>query len=467
MNSQFGKDFTSGSIPKHYIQFALPILIGNLLSTGYSIINTIWVGHLLGKDAVGAVAVSFPIFMAMIALCSGATLATSILISKAYGAKGHARIQQIVNHSWSIGMIIVVVVTIGGIISSGAILRLLDTPADIMPLATDYLRISMVNVAGLYLSYLISSILRGIGDTVIPLMFIIISTIINAVLDPLLILGAGPIPALGLNGAALASLFSTGAAVIPGLIYTKYKYKKEPINLTKMQFERPVILEILKIGLPSFAQQMLVSMGYAFIIVFVNRFGAASTAAFGIASRIDSIVAMPAIAMMMAASALTAQNIGAGKPERMKAIFKYGILTNIPLILVISLLCVTFPQAIMRIFVKEAEVIQVGMDYLRIVGAGYLFFILLYVSNGVINGAGKTISTMVISFISLCVIRVPLAALLSHTSLGIRGIWIAIVISFAATTINSLLYYSFGKWRIPIGLSRRSNNPSRGALWEK
>lgn len=467
MNSQFGKDFTSGSIPKHYIQFALPILIGNLLSTGYSIINTIWVGHLLGKDAVGAVAVSFPIFMTMIALCSGATLATSILISKAYGAKGHARIQQIVNHSWSIGMIIVVVVTIGGIISSGAILRLLDTPADIMPLATDYLRISMVNVAGLYLSYLISSILRGIGDTVIPLMFIIISTIINAVLDPLLILGAGPIPALGLNGAALASLFSTGAAVIPGLIYTKYKYKKEPINLTKMQFERPVILEILKIGLPSFAQQMLVSMGYAFIIVFVNRFGAASTAAFGIASRIDSIVAMPAIAMMMAASALTTQNIGAGKPERMKAIFKYGILTNIPLILVISLLCVTFPQAIMRIFVKEAEVIQVGMDYLRIVGAGYLFFILLYVSNGVINGAGKTISTMVISFISLCVIRVPLAALLSHTSLGIRGIWIAIVISFAATTINSLLYYSFGKWRIPIGLSRRSNNPSRGALWEK
>lgn len=467
MNSQFGKDFTSGSIPKHYIQFALPILIGNLLSTGYSIINTIWVGHLLGKDAVGAVAVSFPIFMAMIALCSGATLATSILISKAYGAKGHARIQQIVNHSWSIGVIIVVVVTIGGIISSGAMLRLLDTPADIIPLATDYLRISMLNVAGLYLSYLISSILRGIGDTVIPLMFIIISTIINAVLDPLLILGAGPIPALGLNGAALASLFSTGAAVIPGLIYTKYKYKKEPINLTKMQFERPVILEILKIGLPSFAQQMLVSMGYAFIIVFVNRFGAASTAAFGIASRIDSIVAMPAIAMMMAASALTTQNIGAGKPERMKAIFKYGILTNIPLILVISLLCVTFPQAIMRIFVKEAEVIQVGMDYLRIVGAGYLFFILLYVSNGVINGAGKTISTMVISFISLCVIRVPLAALLSHTSLGIRGIWIAIVISFAATTINSLLYYSFGKWRIPIGLSRRSNNPSRGALWEK
>jgi putative MATE family efflux protein len=232
----------------------------------------------------------------------------------------------------------------------------------------------------------------------------------------------------------------------------KYKYGKEPIILSKLQFDMSTILEILKIGFPSFVQQMMVSMGYAFITAFVNAFGVASTAAFGITSRIDSIVAMPAMAMMLAASALTAQNIGAGKPERIKDIFKYGIIINIPVVLVISLLCVCFPESIMRIFVKEADVIKVGIDYLRIVGAGYLFFIIFYVSNGIINGAGRTISTMIISFISLCVIRIPLAGLLSQTSLGIHGIWIAIVLSFAITTVNSLIYYTHGKWRKATGL---------------
>lgn len=356
MNNQFGKDLTSGSILKNLIQFALPILIGNLLSTGYSIINTIWVGNLLGKDAVGAVAVSFPIYLAMIALCSGATLATSILISKAFGAKDYALIQKVVNNSWSVGILIIVTVTFGGLITAEAMLRLLATPTEIMPLATNYLRITMINFTGLYLSYLISSILRGIGDTVIPMIFIIISTVVNAVLDPVLIIGIGPIPTLGLNGAAIASLISTGCAVIPGIIYTKNKYNNGPINLSKLQFEKSTISEILKIG-------------------------------------------------------------------------------------------VTFPQVIMRIFVKEVDVVTVGIDYLRLVGAGYLFFIIFYVSNGIINGAGKTISTMVISFISLCVIRIPLAGLLSHTKLGVRGIWIAIVISFAVSTINSLVYYRWGKWR--------------------
>lgn len=448
LNQQFGKDLTTGSIPKHLIQFALPILIGNLLTTGYGIINTIWVGNLLGKEAVGAVAVSFPIYLALVALCSGATLATFIMISKAYGSKDYGRIQKIVNHSWSIGILIIAVVTVVGIAFSKNLLQLLGTPKDIFPLATGYLRLTLLNFGGLYLSCLISAILRSIGDTTIPLFFIILSTAVNAVLDPLLILGVGPIPALSLNGAAIASFIATGTAVIPGFIYTKHKYKKEPLNPTAWEFDGHTVLEILKIGLPSFIQQLLVSMGYAFIIAFVNRYGAAATAAFGIASRIDSLVAMPAMAVMMAVSAMTAQNIGAGKFQRIKEIMKFGFIINIPVILSIAILCILIPQGIMRIFVRDSDVIQTGADYLKIVGPGYLFFTVIYVSNGVINGAGKTITTMVISFVSLCLIRIPLAGFLSqHSTLGLNGIWLAIVISFAVTTLNSLLYNVFGNWK--------------------
>ena len=447
MNNNFGKDLTTGSISKNLIHFALPLLIGNLLSTGYSVINTMWVGNLIGKDAVGAVAVSFPVFLGMVALCSGATLATSVLISKAYGAKDRAIIQRIVNNSWTVGIVIILFISVSGLLFSKEILTLLKTPSEIMSMATGYLRIMFINFMGLYLSYLISSILRGVGDTVIPMICIIVSTAVNAVLDPILIMGIGPFPKLGLNGSAYSDLIATTVTIVLGIFYTTHKYKNEPVNPSGLLFEKYTIITILKIGLPSFVQQMLVSIGYAFITVFVNRFSSASIAAFGIVSKIDAIAAMPAMALMMAASALTAQNIGAGKPERIKDILKFGILVNIPVILMISALCVTFPQGVMRAFVKEPDVIQVGVEYLRIVGAGYLFFIVFYVSNGIINGAGKTMPTMCLSFISLCLIRVPLAGVLSSTRLGIRGIWIAIVISFAASTINSLVYYHLGKWR--------------------
>ncbi|WP_426445320.1 MATE family efflux transporter [Paenibacillus sp. S-38] len=464
MKQHFGKDLTTGSIPQLLLQFALPILIGNLLSTGYSVINAIWVGNLLGQDAVAAVAVSFPVFLAVVALCSGATLATSILVSKAYGSKDYARIQQIVNNSWSMGIGIILVLMTAGLLLSETLLGWLGTPAEIMPLADGYLKLTLVGSAGMYLSFLVSSILRGIGDTMIPLVCILLSTVLNAVLDPLLILGAGPLPELGLNGAALASLLSSGTALLTGLLYMKRKYKQEPINPTGLALDKSIVGEIVKIGLLSFAQQMLVSMGYGFITVFVTSFSAASIAAFGVASRLDSIAAMPAMAMMMAVSTLTAQSIGAGKPERIKSILKWGILMNIPIILAISAVCVLFPETIMRLFVKEADVIQAGLRYLRIVGAGYLFFIFFYVSNGILNGAGKTLSTLIITLISLCVVRIPLAGLLARTELGLDGVWYAIVISFAVTTLSSLFYYGWGRWAKDIpGREQGTRNQGLGS----
>lgn len=446
VNATFGKDVTSGSMPRQMLRLALPILIGNVLTTGYSIINTIWVGNLLGKDAVAAVAVSFPIFLGMVALCSGATFATSILISRAYGAKDSDAIQRIVNHSWTIAIAMMVIVLTSGLLLAESMLKLLGTPEEIMRLAADYLRLTVIGFAGLYASYLIASILRGIGDTAVPLGFIILSTVINALLDPILIIGLGPIPRMGLDGAAAASLVSSGLSTLLGFLYVRVKYKREPINPTRLGLKQEAIMEIVKLGIPSFIQQMLVSMGYAFTIIFVSPFGASSIAAFGIASRLDSIVAMPAIAVMMAVSTLTAQSIGANKSERIPSIFSWGIRINFPLIAMVSLLCFAFPNAIMRIFVKEADVIEAGINYLRIVGLGYLFLSVFYVSNGIINGAGKTVATMVISFISLCVIRLPLAGGLSQTSLGIRGVWVAIIISFVITTGTSLLYYKFGRW---------------------
>ncbi|MCX7708514.1 MAG: MATE family efflux transporter [Clostridia bacterium] len=446
MNNKFGKDLTEGSIPRNLIKFALPILVGNILTTGYSIINAVWVGKLLGGNAVGAVAVSFPVFLAMMALASGTTMATSILVSQHYGAKDYNAIQKIVNVSWFLGGLVVIMVTVLGLIFSDSILGLLGTPTEILSLASSYLKISLAGFVFMYLSFLIVSILRGIGDTMTPMAFIVISTGINAALDPLLIMGIGPFPHLGLNGAAVASLSASIFTTVGGLAYVLRKYKGLPINPTAFVFDKTIAMSILKIGLPSFAQQMILSFSYAFITSFVNMFGADAIAAFGIASRIDSIVAMPAMAIMIGAATLTAQSLGAGKPEKIKSIFRWGIVVNIPVTLLISLTCIMVPEAIMRIFVNNAAVIEIGVGYFRIVGFAYLFFIVTYVSNGIINGSGKTIITMLISFTSLCIMRIPITMILVKTSLGLKGVWTAAIFSTALTTTISLLYYFSGRW---------------------
>lgn len=446
MDRTFGRDFTTGSIPKQLLIFSLPILLGNLITTGYSIINAVWVGNLLGGSAVGAVAVAFPIVMLLVALISGGTTAASILIARFYGSKEPDRIQKVVNNSWTVGFAVVLIVTMAGVFAAGRILQIIGTPPELLEMATDYLRITLYGFVFMYFSNLVVSILRGIGDTTTPMIFMILSTLINALLDPVLILGMGPFPKLGLNGSAVASLVSLGLGTLAGLLYCKRKYEGLPINFRKFEFDLEMISTIAKLGLPIFIQQTLISVSSAFMVFFVNGFGTHSIAAYGVTSRIDSIAILPAMAVFMAVATLTAQNMGAGKPERIGSIFRWGLILNSAVIFVISVGVVGFSKTIMHMFVSDQTIIDIGANYMKIVGSSYILFAISFVSNGVINGAGKPIVPMLFSFLSLCVVRIPLAWLLSKTALGITGIWFVIVLSFATTTILSLAYYYSGRW---------------------
>lgn len=450
MQRKAGKDLTVGSVPRLLVAFALPMLIGNLLSTGYSIINTIWVGNILGGNAVGATAASFPIVFMLIALASGATMATTILISQYFGAKNFQMVRKVVNTSFSISLVLSLVLTIAGVLLSDPILRLMSTPEAIFPLASGYLKISFAGVLFFYFSFLLTSILRGIGDTMTPLLFLVISTVLNAILDPLLIIGIGPFPKLGLNGAALASLIAQIVAVLLAMIYLSKKNPIVAFHPRELEFDRSIALLIAKIGFPSMIQQTLVSVGMAFVTSFVNAFGATATAAFGAASRIDSLAMMPSMAMAVAASTLSGQNLGAGKPERIKQAFRWGILLNLLMVSAVVLVACLFPRMILSAFVHDPAILDIGVHYLWIVAPGYLFFAVMFVSNGIINGSGRTMVTMFITLFALWLFRVPLAAYLSHTSLGLRGIWLAMTIGFAASMCMSLAYYFSGRWKTSV-----------------
>lgn len=461
MKKNTGNDLTTGSIFRHLLSFSLPMLIGNILQVSYSIINTIWVGNIVGPDAVGATAVSFPIVFILIALASGATLATTILVSQYYGAGDHNMVSKVVNNSFSVTIILGVALTILGVIFSDTILRLMGTPEAIFEMASSYLKITLAGFLLTILGFLIPAILRGIGDTVTPMIFIGIGVIINGILDPLMIIGVGPFPKLGLNGAAYASIIAQSLGLILAIVYLNRSNHFVAINPKNFILDIKLTGLLLKIGFPSMVQQSLVSVGVTFITGYVNSFGAPAISAFGAAGRIENIVFMPAMSFGMAASALTGQNLGAGKPERVKDIFKAGILMTSVVTITLSLLIVIFPRLLLSMFIREQDVLDIGVGYLRIVGCSYILFALMFIVNGIINGSGHTMVTMVFSMITLWLVRVPLSALLMRTSLLIHGIWLAIDISFAVSLIMSTIYYFTGRWkkaviRKPAGVPARN-----------
>ncbi len=448
MENKIEKDLTVGNVPRTLIKFAMPIFVGNLLYSGYSIINTIWVGNLLGTESLGAVAISFPLILILIGIISGATMATSILISRFFGAKDYESANKVIRNSYTITIIGTIVLTLLGVLGSDLILKAMGTPDEIFGSASSYLKIVMLGTGLMYFYYLLTSILRGIGDTLTALIFLIISTAINAILDPIFLLGLGPIPKMGLNGAAYASLIAQFISLVLGFLYIRRKKSNLQLMPKKWEFDKVLSVTILKIGIPSIVQQLLVQIGAVFVTSMVNFYGGAAVAAFGAASRIDTLVSMPAVAMSMAIASLTGQNLGANKSENIKEVLKWGLIMTSIVTFIISIISIAIPKEILYIFVKDKEVINFGIDYLRIVGIGYVIFSSVIVVNGVINGSGKTMSTLKITVFALWIIRVPLAFILTRTSLGVKGIWVAILISFVCNLAASVYYYFSGKWKI-------------------
>ncbi len=447
-DKKFGKDLTVGSIPKHLINFSLPMLLGNMLQSSYSIINMIWVGNIVGAAGLGATAVSFPIMFILIGIAAGVSMATAVLVAQFYGAKKLDRLKSVVDNSVCLQLTLSAVLITSMILSADFLLKLMDTPPEIFSMASSYLKISLSGIIFLYLMFTISQILRGLGDTVRPLMFMGTGVILNAILDPFLIIGIFPFPKMGLNGAALASVISQATSLIIALTYLNRKSHLVAINFRRLRFDRHITWLIARIGFPSTVEQCLISVGSAFVTKYVNFFGPAAIAAFGSGSRIDMVAMMPAIAIGMSATALTGQNLGAGKPERVKEVFKWALLLGTLISGVVAIFALSFPRLILSMFTHDEQVLTIGVQYLHIVAPCYFLFAMIFVSMGVVNGAGQTIIPMLLTLISLWAVRVPLAWHLSqNTPLKVRGIWIAMAAGFLVTATIGFLYYLTGRWK--------------------
>ena len=445
-----GRDLTTGSIPRHLVAFSLPMLAGSALQVAYSLVNGVWVGRFLGEQALAAVTVSMPVVFVLISVAAGLTLASNILVAQDAGARDWARLQRVVQTSYALIGGISLALVVVGVMNAGRLLTFIHTPSDIFPIAERYLRIFLWTLPFSFGLFLIGSILRGIGDSKTPVYFQSVSVILNAALDPVLIFGLLGAPKLGLNGTAYATIISQGVAVAALLIYIAYQRRLVNPDWRRLRIDAPTAWVLARIGVPAMIQQSVVSVSMFGIMRYVSLYGSVADAAFGAALRIDQVAFLPALTVGMAASTLAGQNIGAGKVERVSRVFRWGIVLSGGISLLIMLTAVSIPGVLLRAFTDDPQTLAIGSQYLRIVAFTYVLYAVMFVSHGVINGAGHTPITTVVSIIALWGVRIPLAGYLSHRLHGVVGIWLAMLASVAVGMILSLAYFYSGRWRTPI-----------------
>jgi len=441
-------DFTEGSIPKHLVMFSIPMLLGNLLQALYNTVDSIWVGRFLGPHALAAVSVGFPVIFALIALVNGVTMATTILVSQYFGARQQERLVKTVTNSLILLVALGLIISVIGVVFRRPLLELINTPPEIIDMASEYLAIYMAGLVGMFLYNVASAILRGLGDSRTPLRFLAYATFLNIVLDPLLIFGLGPIPPMGVAGVALATVIAQGMSAVISLRYLYLKsglLHYEP-GMFRLDWELTSLT--FRVGLPAGIQQVLVSLSSVVVNSIVNSFGATVIAGFGAASRLDQFAFMPSMTMGMAVSALVGQNLGAGKSERVSETVRWSAILSSSITAIVSAIAILRPDILMVLFTKDEAVLAQGALYLRYVSLSYIPMALMFTIGGVMRGAGDTVATMLLTLVSLWLFRVPLAKYLSSIpELGVGGVWLGIAMGSVAGFLLNFGYYKTGRWK--------------------
>ncbi|MDF2521235.1 MAG: family efflux transporter [Clostridia bacterium] len=442
------RDLTQGNMMKNMLVFSLPMLFGNVLQNLYNWVDSIIVGNYLGYKALAAVNIAFPIMFILTSVVLGLTMATSILVSQYAGAQDEKMIKRTIGTTNIFLAVAAIIIAIIGIVFSRSFLLLVNTPPEIMADAQSYLIVIMIGLIFTFGYNMTSAVLRGLGDSVTPTKFLIISTVLNAVLDIVLVLGLGPIPSLGVAGAAWATIIAQGTSYILSIIYLRKKGHLISFKFSELTFDKRIMKLILKLGVPAATQQFIVSSGHLALSGIINSFGADVIAGFGAGSKIDSFAMLPAMTLSITASTVTGQCIGAGMKHRVKDVLKSGAKLSVIISSAIILFIYTLGRPSLHLFTQEAGVIDIGVQYLKIVSLSYIFLGLNFVFVGILRGAGEIWINTIITFMSFFGLRVPLAAYLSSIpALGSKGIWIGIAISFTFGFIANGSYYATGRWK--------------------
>lgn len=423
---------------KQLFTFAGPIMLTNLLQVSYQFIDSLWVGNLLGANALGAVTVSSTVLLTVLAFIIGINNTTLTVLSQQRGRGDAKGLKDYLNAFVVVLGLLSIFVGIIGLLFSRQIVIMLDTPAEMVDEAKAYLQVNFIGILFLMGYNFIGTVLRALGDSKTPLKIVFIAVILNTILVPLFI-GFG----WGIQGAAYATVLSQAVAFLLGLGYI-LRNKLAPLSIPFLPKKEQVLL-ILKLGIPSGLQMMVIYAGVTAIMSVVNSFGGSVVAGFGASQRIDSLITLPAMALGTAVNSMAGQNIGIGRWDRVKEIAKYGALFNLAIMLVIAVLVFLLAEPLTSLFINEKSAVSFGTDYLKIIAFFYPFIGLNFILNGIVRSSGAMYQVLILNILSFWLLRYPLTYICS-AFVGENGIALGMGISFILSSIFSFSYYKWGKW---------------------
>src|SRR5579872_411571 len=430
---------------RYFLAFLIPMMVSNVLQSASSTLNSIFVGRLIGVNALAAISAFFPLLFFLISFLIGLSSGASVLIGQAFGARDEHRMKQITGTVLSMGLIIGAAAMLIGLLLVERLLAALGTPANIYPEAVSYARIILIFSPILFLYLIYITALRGTGDSITPFFALLASTILGIILTPAFIRGWMGLPQLGVNSAAVAAVIANLVAFAGMLVYLRMR--RHPLALdreiiTDLRFNPAIAKRVVQIGVPTGVQVVMLSLAEVAVLSFVNRFGSHATAAYGAVNQVVSYVQFPAISIGITASIFGAQCIGARREHKLQSVVHSGVALNYIIGAILVTLCYTFAWDILGWFITDPDTLRIAHSLLMITLWSYLIFGNSAVLSGVMRASGSVLWPTAISIFGIWGIEVPTAYILMHR-IGIQGIWIGYPVAFCVVLALQSSYYFF------------------------
>jgi putative MATE family efflux protein len=424
------------------------MMLSNILQALFGTINNVYLGQMIGVDALAAVSVFFPVMFFFIAFVMGLSSGATVLIGQAWGAGEPGKVRAVAGATLTIALLFATTIAVFGGLFSRPLLIALATPPDILEEASAYARIMMITMPLTFVFILLTAMLRGVGDTVTPLRALTISTVVGLAVTPALIRGWLGLPRLGVASAAWAAATSSLLTLLWLAVHLRRRHHPLAFDaafLRSMRLDGALLGKVLRLGVPSAVGMVVMSLAELVLLGLVNGFGSSATAAYGAVNQVMSYVQFPAFSIAVSVSIFGAQAIGRGNADRLGSIVRTGLLTNLVLTGGLVGLAYLFSRAIMSLFIIDAAVLDLAQGLLHIVLWSSVLFGMATVFSGMMRASGTVLMPLLISISVIAAIEIPAAVILSR-AIGIEGVWAAYPITFAAMFILQMSYYML-VWR--------------------
>jgi putative MATE family efflux protein len=431
---------------QRFLLFLVPLMLSNILQALSGTANSIYIGQLLGVDALAAVSTFFPVMILLISFIVGLASGSTVLIGQAFGAKDIVKVKQVAGTTLTSSFILGLVVAFIGIFFTEPLMRLLGAPENVLLQSVGYGRIMLIGMPGFFIFLIVTSVLRGVGDTITPLISLVLSLLVGLAVTPALILGWGGLPQIGVDAAAVA--FIAGFMIVLVFLFFYLRARKSPLApdaalLRDLRIDLPLLGKILRLGIPAGVQMIVSSLAAVVVVGVVNRFGSNATAAYGAVNQVLSYIQFPAMSIAIATSIFGAQAIGAGQTDQLRRIVRTGLAMNLFITGGLVVIAYLFSEHLVALFITSPEVMDITETLLHIVLWSTVVFGFASVLSGMMRASGDVLIPMVLALGAILIVELPLALYLSTTSLGLSGIWWAYAVSFSTMLVLQASYYWF------------------------